>query len=129
MLNGKKIESGHTDASAEMESMQRNVITKSLFRKSNNTFFNDYFSRPTQKRESITAWLASCLIGLDSAALLVLQSKQFYLFGQIQSSQTGGQQFSDTSTYGTTLPYAVFNNQSDYLKHCSLISCGKCSLL
>ena len=48
---------------------------------------------------SITVWLTSCLSGLDSAALLMLNQQQIYLFGQIKSSQTGGQQYSDTSPY------------------------------
>ena len=34
----------------------------------------------------------------DSAILLMLN--QFYLLGQTQISQTGGQSFSDTSPYG-----------------------------
>ena len=38
-----------------------------------------------------------CFIGLDSAALLLLNWEHIYLFGQIQVSQTGGQPYSDTS--------------------------------
>ena len=32
--------------------------------------------------------------------LLMLNEQQFYLFGQIQTSQTGGQLYSDPSAYG-----------------------------
>ena len=49
---------------------------------------------------SITIWLTSCLFGLDLAALLMLNEQQLYLFGQIQTSQTGGQLYKDTSPYG-----------------------------
>ena len=31
---------------------------------------------------------------------MMLNEHQFYLFGQIQTSQTGGQLYSDTSSYG-----------------------------
>ena len=48
-------------------------------------------------RGSITAKLTSSLFWLVSAALLILNEKQFYLFGQIQTSQTGGQQYNGTS--------------------------------
>ena len=37
---------------------------------------------------------------LDSAALLMMNEQQFYLFGQIQNSRMGGQSYSDTFTYG-----------------------------
>ena len=50
-------------------------------------------------RGSITVQLTSCLICLDLAALLMLNEPQFYLFGQLQSSQTGGQPCSDASPY------------------------------
>ena len=46
-------------------------------------------------RESFTVQLTSCLFGWHSAALLMLNEQQFYLFGHIQTSQTGG----DTSPY------------------------------
>ena len=36
---------------------------------------------------------------VDSAALLMLNEQQFYLFGHIQTSQTGGQLCSDTFPY------------------------------
>ena len=39
-------------------------------------------------------------ICLDSAALLLLNEQQFYFFGQIQNSQTGGHPYSDTFPYG-----------------------------
>ena len=50
-------------------------------------------------RGSISVWLTSCLIRLDSAALLYSNDQQIYLFGQIQTSQTRGQLYSDTSPY------------------------------
>ena len=60
--------------------------------------------KPTQEntnlRGSITVQLTSSLTGLDSAALLVLNEQQFYLFCQIQTSQTVGQPYSDTFSYG-----------------------------
>ena len=45
----------------------------------------------------ITVQLTSCLFCVDSAALLMLNEQQFYEFGQIQTSQTGDLQYSDTS--------------------------------
>ena len=48
----------------------------------------------------MTVQLTSCLFVLDSAAFLVLNDKQVYLYGQIQTSQAGGQAYSDTSSYG-----------------------------
>ena len=43
---------------------------------------------------------------LDSAAFLILNEQIFYLFCQIHTSQTGGQQYSDTSPYCEwSLPY------------------------
>ena len=51
----------------------------------------------TSLRGSITVQLTYCLTGLDSADMLMLNKKQFYLVGQIQTSQSGGQPFSDTS--------------------------------
>jgi len=42
-------------------------------------------------RGGITVWLTSYLFSLDSAALLMFNEQQFYEFGQIQTSQTGGQ--------------------------------------
>ena len=50
-------------------------------------------------RGSITVQLTSFLTGLDSAALLILNKIQIYKFGWIQTSQTGGQLYSDTSPY------------------------------
>ena len=43
--------------------------------------------------------MTSCFTGLDSAALLMLNEQHIYLFGQIQTSQIGGQLYSDTSPY------------------------------
>ena len=48
---------------------------------------------------SITVQLTSCLTGFDSAALLMFNQQQIYLFGWIQISQIGGQLYSDTSPY------------------------------
>ena len=39
-------------------------------------------------------------IFLDSAALLMLNYQHIYLFGRVQTSQTGGQPYSDNSPYG-----------------------------
>ena len=44
--------------------------------------------------------LTSFLICLDSAALLILNEQQFYLFGQFQTSPTRGQPYGDASQYG-----------------------------
>ena len=41
---------------------------------------------------------------LELAALLRLNEQPFYLFGQIQTSQTGGHPYSDTSLSGFTPP-------------------------
>ena len=46
---------------------------------------------------SITVQLASCLFFLVSVALPMLNKHLFFLFGQIQISQTGGQLYGDTS--------------------------------
>ena len=54
----------------------------------------------TNIRGSINVRLTSCLFCLDSAALLKLNEQQIYLFRQIQTSQTGGHLYSDTSPYG-----------------------------
>ena len=51
------------------------------------------------ERGIITAWLTSCLSGKDSAALLMLNEVEIYKFGQIQTSQRGGQLYCDTSPY------------------------------
>ena len=40
---------------------------------------------------SITVRLTSCLTGLNSAALLMFNQQQIYLFAQIQARQTGDQ--------------------------------------
>ena len=42
----------------------------------------------------MTVWLTSCLLCLDSATFVKLNEQQFYLFGQTQTSQTGGQPYS-----------------------------------
>ena len=54
-----------------------------------------------------TVHLTSCLFCLDSAAFLLLNEQQFYLFCQIQTSQTGSQLYCDTSPYGECSLYKV----------------------
>ena len=44
--------------------------------------------------------MTSCLFCSDSAGLIMLNEQQFYLVGLIQTSQTGGQPYSDTSPDG-----------------------------
>ena len=56
-----------------------------------------YKAENTNFKGTITVQLTSCLFCLELAALLKLNEHQFYLFGQIQTSQTGGQPYSDTS--------------------------------
>ena len=51
-------------------------------------------------RGSITVWLTSCLLSSDLAAFYMSNEQLFYLFGQIQSSQTGGQPYGGTYPYG-----------------------------
>ena len=51
-------------------------------------------------RGSIIVWLTSGLFCLDSAVLLMSNEQKFYLFGQTQTSQAGGQLSSDTSPCG-----------------------------
>ena len=46
--------------------------------------------------------LTSCFTGLDSAALLMLNKIHIYKFSRIQTSQTGGRPYSDTSPYKVT---------------------------
>ena len=61
----------------------------------------DYFwnvsAENTNLRWSLTVRLTSCVVCLDSAALFLFNEQQFYLFGQIQTSKTEGQLYSDTS--------------------------------
>ena len=52
------------------------------------------------QRRSITVRLTMFLFCLELAALLLWNKQQFYLFGQIETSQTGGQPYSDASPYG-----------------------------
>ena len=61
--------------------------------------FSWFLKYKTFKRR-VKEKLFSSLFGLDSAALFILNEQQFYLFGQIQTSQTGGQPYIDTSPYG-----------------------------
>ena len=51
------------------------------------------------QRGSITVQLTSYLFCVDSAALPMLNEQQFYLLGQIKTSQIAGQQYSDSSPY------------------------------
>ena len=55
------------------------------------------FAKPdnTNLRGSIAVQMTSCLFSVVSAALLILNEQQFYLFGQIQTSQAWGQQQCD----------------------------------
>ena len=53
-------------------------------------------------RGSITVWLTSSLTGQDLAALLMLNQIEIYKFGQIQTSQTGGRLYSETSPYNVS---------------------------
>ena len=50
-------------------------------------------------RGSISVQLTSCLTGLNSAALLMLNQIQLFKFGRIQTSKIGGQPYSVTSPY------------------------------
>ena len=49
---------------------------------------------------SITVQMTSCLFYLDSAAMLMLNDQQFYLFGQMLTSVTRDLPYSDTFPYG-----------------------------
>ena len=49
------------------------------------------FTENTNWKGNITVWLTSFLFCLELAALFKLNEQQFYMFGQIQTSQTGGQ--------------------------------------
>ena len=60
---------------------------------------NHNHNRAQPLRGSISVQLTSCLFYLDSSAFLMFNEEQFYLFGQIQTSQTEGQLYSDTSLY------------------------------
>ena len=48
---------------------------------------------------SLYDWPPVYFVGIQ-LAWLMLNEQQFYLFGQIQTSQTGGQPYSDTFPYG-----------------------------
>ena len=61
------------------------------------TLQNGFINLP--RESSFTVWLTSYLTDLDSAALLLLNQQQIYLFSQIETSQAGGQLYSDTSLY------------------------------
>ena len=73
----------------------------------------------TNLRGSITVQLTYCLFCVDSAALLMLNEQQFYVFGKIQTSQIGGQLYSDTSPYGKCSLVPYINTKPTYLQHMS----------
>ena len=81
-IRGPQFESSH----------QQNYIEQCLLstilkrRKQRKRGWNGPFLRTRTEGE---VWLTSCLFCLDSAALLKLNEQQFYLFVQIQTSQTG----------------------------------------
>ena len=52
------------------------------------------------KGRCITVQLSSCLVCSELPALLMLNEHRFYLVGQVQTSQTGGQPYSDTFPNG-----------------------------
>ena len=54
-------------------------------------------SENTNIKGNTTVRSTSCLFCLVSAALFMLNEQQFYPFGQIQTGQTGGQPYKDTS--------------------------------
>ena len=54
--------------------------------------FKIFLPEKTYLRGSVSVWL-TCLFSLDSVALLMLNESQFYLFGLIQTSETGGKLF------------------------------------
>ena len=71
------------------------------------------------RERSITVQLTYCLFCVDSAALLMLNEQQFYVFGKIQTSQIGGQLYSDTSPYGKCSLVPYINTKPTYLQHMS----------
>ena len=75
----------------------------------------------TNLRGGITVWLTSCLLCLNSLVWLRLYEQQFYLYCQIQTSQTGGQLYSDTSPFVSFLWFTSSSyefNTSGYWYHC-----------
>ena len=54
----------------------------------------------TNLRGRITVQLTFILFSFETAALLKLNEQQFYMFGQIQTSQAAGQPYCDTSLCG-----------------------------
>ena len=62
------------------------------------TLFYEYFRK-----------LTCFLFSMDSSALLMINELQIYLFGQIQTSQTGGQLYSYTLPYGEWSLVKVIN--------------------
>ena len=56
-------------------------------------------SQHSYKYSQMTVWLTSCLTGLDSAVQLNRNFKQICLFGQNLTGQTGGQLYSEISSY------------------------------
>ena len=58
--------------------------------------------------------MTSYLFCVDSAALLLLNEQQFYWFGQIQTSRTGGKPYSDTSPMLSILLLDPIDLKSDH---------------
>ena len=56
----------------------------------------------------------TCLIGLDSAALLLFNQQQIYFFNQIHTSQTGGQTYIDTSLHSKWV-FSGFSFMANYV--------------
>ena len=82
----------------------------------------------TDIRGSITQYPTSCLFCLDSSALLMVNEQKFYLFGQIQTSQTGGQLYSDTYPNGecSLFKTAFYSSKiNSHLRSCTKMKCKK----
>ena len=91
-----KIETSHILQDNKDKHYKRHSLA-SLFMPCHNAYTEDTHLLCNGK--SITVQLTSCLNGLDSVALIMFNEQQIYLFGQIQTSQTGGQPYRDTSPY------------------------------
>ena len=63
-------------------------------------------------REHKLKWKYHCIADI-LFGLFILNYQQIYLFGQIQTSQTGGQLYNDTSPYGecSLVWYLVWNSK------------------
>ena len=62
----------------------------------------------TSERGSITVQLISSLFCFDSGVMLMLNEQQCYLLCEILTSETGGQMYSDTLSYGDCLRVYLF---------------------